>query len=72
MNRDSKNGRKIYYRNKASALKELNRINGGEKLNNCAENRPENNRPDFRSNLSMDLNCEDYDLANKINVHLSG
>ena len=32
----------------------------------------ENNRPDFRSNLSMNLNCADYDLANKINEALIG
>ena len=32
----------------------------------------ENNRPDFRSNLSINLNCGDYDLANKINEAFIG
>ena len=32
----------------------------------------ENNRPDFRSHLSMNLNCGDYDLANKINEAFIG
>ena len=71
MDRDRKHCRKIYYRNKISALKGTKPHKWGKEIKQlCGAS--ENNRPDFRSNLSMNLNCGDYDLANKINEAFIG
>ena len=71
VNRDRKHCRKIYYRNKVSALKGTKPYKWWREIKQlCGAS--ENNRPDFRSNLSMNLNCGYYDLANKINEAFIG
>ena len=71
VNQDRKHCRKIYYRNKVSALKGTKPYKWWREIKQlCGAS--ENNRPDFRSNLSMNLNCGYYDLANKINEAFIG
>ena len=71
VNRNRKRCRKSYYWNKVSALKGTKPYKWWSEIKQlCGAS--ENNRPDFRSNLSINLNCGDYDLANKIDEAFIG
>ncbi|XP_028417134.1 uncharacterized protein LOC114541408 [Dendronephthya gigantea] len=66
VNRERKRCRKSYYLSKVRGLKEIKPHRWWYEIKLLCGSSEKHN-PDFRSSLTTNLNCNDYELANKIN-----